>query len=758
MSATERAACRLRIEGIIQGVGFRPFVYRTATDHGLAGWVRNTGGGVAAHFEGPADAVDAAAEAVRTDPPPLSKIDRYEREPVAPEGLDAFEIRDSSESGEGAALVPPDTGVCDACLDDIRDPDSPYHDYWATACVDCGPRFTVTERLPYDRPTTSMAAFPFCPDCRERYEDPGDRRYHAQTTACPDCGPRLSLVTPDGETLAAGRDAITETVDRLAAGDIVGIKGTGGTHVACEATDASTVQRLRDRLGRHHKPFALMAPDTDAVERFARIDDTEREVLTDIRRPIVALERRESAWLDAVAPGLHTVGVMLPYAGLHHLLFDDREVADPLVLTSANEPGVPMATTTEELLAVPGIDAALVHDREIVARCDDSVVRVVDGSRTFLRRSRGWVPRSVPGPTGGPTVLAVGGEFDATVAVSREHDVVPSQHIGDVDGPDGLDAHRATTEHLLELLDLDPDLVACDRHPNFLTTAEADRRADEPVRVQHHHAHAVSLLGEHERERGVVVTIDGTGYGADGTVWGGEVLVADRAEFERVGGLAPFALPGGEAAVRFPARTLASLLDDPDRIDDLLVERGVREGETSRADAERVRRQAEREVNCPTTTSAGRYLDAVAALLGVCTERHYEGQPAMELEATAAAGTVLGIEIPYTTVDGRRCVDTPALVRRLDSLAETESVADVAATAQDALARGLASIAVDAARERDLPVGVSGGVAVNEAIVGTIGEQVRGAGRAFLAHETVPPGDGGLAYGQALVALARSRR
>lgn len=755
MSRTERTACRLRIEGIVQGVGFRPFVYRTATGHDVTGWVRNTGGGVTVHLEGPADAVDAAAEAIRTDPPPLARLDRFERAPVAPADHSAFEIRDSSDGGEGAALVPPDTGICEACLEDVRDPDSPYHDYWATACVDCGPRFTVTRTLPYDRPTTSMAAFPLCADCRARYEEPSDRRYHAQTTACPECGPRLGLVTPDGETLASGREAITAAVQRLRAGEIVGIKGTGGTHLACEATDAVTVERLRERLARHRKPFALMAPDVAAVERFARLDDTERDVLTDVRRPIVALDRRETDWLEAVAPGLHTVGVMLPYAGLHHLLFDDRDDPDPLVMTSANVPGVPMATTTEELLSVPGVDVALVHNREIVARCDDSVVRVVDGTPTFLRRSRGWVPRSLPGPTGGPTVLALGGEFDATVAVSRERDVVPGQHVGDVDGPDGLDAHRETTDHLLSLLDLDPDVLACDAHPEFLTTEEAQRRGTDPVRVQHHHAHAASLLGEHERDAAVVVAIDGTGYGADGTVWGGEVLVADRTDFERVGGLAPFALPGGEAAVRFPARTLASLLSDPERIDDLLIDRGVRAGETTVGDAERVRRQADRGVNCPRTTSAGRYLDAVAALLDICTERRYEGQPAMELEAVAVEGDPLDVEVPYTTAEGRRCVDTPALVRELADLAEHESTADIAATAQRALATGLATLAVEAADECNLPIGVSGGAAVNETLVRTVRRRVEADGCEFLAHVAVPPGDGGLAYGQAIVALAR---
>jgi hydrogenase maturation protein HypF len=747
-----RIARRLRVEGIVQGVGFRPFVARTAADRNLDGWVRNTGGGVTVHLEGSADAVEAAAATIRTDPPPLARIDSAGTDHADPAGADGFTIRASTDEGEGQALVPPDTGVCRACRADIRNRESPYHGYWATACVDCGPRFTVTRSLPYDRETTSMDAYPLCPDCRERYEDPQDRRFHAQTAVCPACGPEIRLVTQDGDPLASGREAVAVAADSLADGAIVGIKGTGGTHLACEATSPGVVEDLRERLGRPSKPFALMAPDLAAVEGFAHVDERERAILEDTRRPIVTLERRERGWLGAVAPGLHTVGVMLPYAGLHHLLFDDR---DPLVMTSANRPGIPMATTTEGLLELDAVDAALVHDREIVARCDDSVVRAVDGERVFLRRSRGWVPRPLPGPDGGPTVLALGGEFDTTVAVSRDHDVVPGQHVGDVDGPAGLEAHCESTAHLIELLGAEPDVVACDLHPDFLTTGEAEHRADAPVRVQHHHAHAASLLGEHGRDRAVVIAVDGTGYGSDGTVWGGEVLVADRAEFERVGGLTPFGLPGGEVAVRYPARILSTLLADADRVDTLLADRGVCDGEATRRDAERVRRQVRQGVNCPTTTSAGRYLDAVAALLDVCVERRYEGQPAMELESIAVGGDPLDLELPYSRVDGRRCLDTPELVRWLADRAGTADTADVAATAQHALGTGLATIALAAAEERALPVGITGGVAVNEAIVGAIRRRVAASDRSLLTHDRVPPGDGGLSYGQALVALAR---
>jgi len=816
------------VTGVVQGVGFRPFVYRTATAEDLGGSVKNLGdAGVAIDLEGDPESVDAVLEVLREDPPPLARVDTVAVEEADPVGEATFTIEPSAAADQGSGSIPPDTGICERCLADVRSSDSRYYGYWATACVDCGPRFTVIRELPYDRERTSMDAYPFCPECQAAYEDPADRRYHAQTTACPNCGPRLRLVDltdgggrgaadvsgpndtapTDGATVATGTDAITAAMERVAAGDMIGIKGTGGTHVACEATDPAAVGLLRERFERPSKPFALMAPTVEAVQAFATPTEEDLAALSTIRRPIVTVEHDGGAggsggpeWLDAVAPGLHTVGVMLPYAGLHHLLFDARPGDDPLVMTSANMPGEPMATTTEELLDLEGIDAALVHDRDIVARCDDSVVRTVDGRRTFLRRSRGWVPGAIPAPSaavGGegddataaaPTVLATGGEFDATVAISRGEDVVPSQHVGDVDGPDALAAHRDATDHLLELFDVEPDVLACDLHPEFLTTGEAERRATalgdgsgdpsaaEPVRVQHHHAHAAALLGEHDRERGVVIAVDGSGYGPDGTIWGGEVLDTGMADYERVGGLAPFGLPGGEAAVRYPARILPTLLDDAAvaalvaketvrraegtaPLTALLADRGIGPGETTTtADAEQVRRQVERGVNCPTTTSAGRYLDAVAALLGVCRRRDYEGQPAMELEATAAAGEPLDLAVPFTTVDDRRCVDTSRLLDRVAGLAAIESVPDVAATAQVALADGLSEIAVGAAEDgggASVPVGVSGGVAVNDAIVSRMRRRVTEAGGEWLAHERLPPGDGGLAYGQAVVALAR---
>ncbi|MFW6384371.1 MAG: carbamoyltransferase HypF [Halodesulfurarchaeum sp.] len=755
------------VTGVVQGVGFRPFVSRTAAELSLAGWVRNRGdAGVSIVLEGEPVAIRQFLETLRTDPPPLAEVESIGTESAAPQGLDTFEIRDSTGGGDATGTVPPDTGICESCLADVRDPDSRYHGYWATSCVDCGPRYTVIRELPYDRPRTSMDAFPMCADCEAEYEDPEDRRYHAQTIACRDCGPSLFYASDPERRTASGSAAIERAIDRLQSGAILAIKGIGGTHLAGLATDADAVSRLRHRSGRPRKPFALMAPSLDRIESFARVSPTERCQLDSVRRPIVLLEKRDRPWLDTVAPRLHTVGVMLPYAGLHHLLFDGIE--EPLVVTSANRPGVPMATSVESIWADLGdmIDGALVHDREIVARTDDSVLRVVDGTPRFLRRSRGWVPETLPrfadgADPDGPTVLAVGAEFDATVALTRGPEVVPSQHVGDVDGPKTRAFHREAVRHLESILGVDPAMVACDRHPGFVTTEEAERWADEedlagPVRVQHHHAHAASLLGEHRLDRAVVIVADGTGYGPDGSIWGGEVLDTTRADYERVGGLAPFSLPGGEAAVRRPTRILASLLEDPDRIDSLLVERGAVEDPSAAAV---VREQIENGVNTPATTSAGRFLDAISALLEAGTERAYEGEPAMVLESLARAGTPIDLEPPLVRDGDRPVLDVKRLARRLSDLEGTTGRADLAATAQTALAAGLADIAVETAREAGIDrVGFSGGVAYNDAISRTIRERVEASGLQHLGHETVPPGDAGIAYGQTIVATARTRR
>lgn len=796
----ERAT--VRVDGVVQSVGFRPFVYRRATAHGLRGTVKNLGdAGVRITVEGAPAAIDALLADLRENTPPLARVEMVEvrREDASNPLFDAFDIVESgdgatpddascgTEDGTGGGTIPPDTAVCEQCLDDLRDSDSRYHGYWATSCVDCGPRFTVVEALPYDRPTTSMRAFPMCGDCAEEYENPTDRRYHAQTIACPQCGPRVRFGRPaNGATDAStavpddGRDpfpsdlansleghpGIEATARAIASGEVVVLKGIGGAHLACDATDAAAVQRLRKRTGRTEKPFALMAPNPDAVEGFAVVSEAEREELLSPRRPILLLNQRGAGEVvPGVAPGLHTVGVMLPYSGVHHLLFDHLDA--PVVLTSANLPGRPMLTANATL--VDGLadvaDGFLLHDRRIVARCDDSVARVVDGERRLLRRSRGFAPTpvSLPGADDA-AVLGVGPELDVTPGVLRDGDAYLVQYIGDVDTLETFEYFERAIDHLHDVSGIDhPPVVAHDAHPEFNTTDYARRLvregvAERAVAVQHHHAHAASVLAEHDRDRAVALTLDGVGYGPDGTVWGGEILDASRAESERVGGLARVPMPGGDQATRHPGRLAAGLLHAADarRVAESLARHDVQfPGGADERDV--VCQQLDADVNTPRTSSAGRFLDAVSALLGVCTERTYEGEPAMKLEALAARGTPRAVDVPRASVDGRPVVDTPALFGTLvDLLTDGTPRPDVAATAQATMARGLADLAVDAADElgQDTIV-LSGGVAYNDHVACEIRQTVTAAGRSLLGNEQVPAGDGGVAYGQLAAAAAR---
>lgn len=747
-----RSAVRVTVRGTVQGVGFRPFVARLAADADLAGSVANTDAGVEIHFEGQTTAIERALKRLRTDPPRLATITNLEVTDTRAQGFEEFEIVASADDGDRTTLVPPDTAICSDCREELLSSDSRFSDYWATGCVNCGPRFAVVESLPYDRATTALSEFEPCPDCREEYETPTDRRFHAQTIACPACGPTLSALAPDGTIREEGPAALDRAATQFDDGEILALKGTGGYHMACAATDTETVGRLRERLDRPAKPFAVMARSLSVVQEFTAVGPTAAELLTGKRRPIVLLPCKSTAWLDAVAPALDTVGVMLPYSGLHHLLFDRLET-DLLVMTSANRPGEPTATDCSSLRELADVfDEALVHDRPAVNRCDDSVARVVNGDCRLLRRSRGYAPEPLDrSAVPEAEVLAVGASTDVTVGVTRGEDVVLSQHVGDPSSPAVAVAHREAVDHLCSLLDTEPDVVAHDHHPELETTASAADRPEPTMAVQHHHAHAASLLAEHNRERAVVIAADGTGYGPEGVVRGGEVLDSTLANSDRVGGLSRFVLPGGEAAVDQPARVAAALLSDAERARSVLQKTDTVDSATG---AETVLAQAESGVNSVETTSAGRFLDAVAALTGVCTTRRYKGEPAMRLEA--AAGDPEPIDPPLVRQDDQTVFDASAAFDRLANLADRRPPAVVAATAQRLLGHGLAEIAVDAADRRGLDaVGFTGGIAYNEAIDWAIRERVEAAGRYYLGHDRVPPGDAGIAYGQAVAASAR---
>ena len=739
-------SCRLLVRGVVQGVGFRPFVYRIAHDRNLAGSVRNLGdAGVEILVEGPSQAVRSFLTALETEPPPLSRIDDINVSRSESTGTAGFVILPSTQEGSGGGQLPPDVATCDVCASEILG-DSRFRGYWATSCTNCGPRFTVIESLPYDRPRTSMSEFTMCAACSEEYTDPLDRRYHAQTTACTNCGPVLQF---DGDAT----DALSHAIQALSNGKIVAIKGIGGTHIACDATSESVIDKLRTRLGRVTQPFPLMATER-MLNEFVEASADELEELRKPHRPILVLQRKAGKSLPSIAPGLHTIGVMLPYSGLHHLLFEALE--SPLVMTSANMPGQPMLIENDEIVArLEGIaDHCLLHDRRIVARCDDSVRRRVAGDFVFLRRSRGFVPQGLQRALGTEPILALGPESDLAFALYDRGQITLSQHIGNVDDLETLAFLREAIEHLRRITRVrSPVVIACDAHPQFLTTQLADelteRSGAQLVRVQHHAAHLASAMVENNLDEAVGIILDGYGYGSNGDAWGGEVFAAKDTLITRVGSLRPVRLPGGDLAARNPLRMAASLLytagETLASIRDKVIERGM-----DPIEAALLMQQLEEGINAPFTTSAGRFLDAVAAWLGVCRVRTYEGEPAMRLEATATQGCahVISTKLIYET--GITRLDTADLFAQLVRLSETASIQDVAATAQEALASGMAMLGMKIAEERSISsIAFSGGVAYNDHISSRIRDLCGAKGHPFFTNHLVPCGDGGVSLGQA---------
>ncbi len=768
-----RLALRIRAYGVVQGVGFRPFVHRVASALGLAGYVRNLGGSeVEIHVEGPAEAVRGFLEALLTRKPPPARLEEVEVEAARPLGLRGFTIASSSARLSGRSMIPPDLGICDDCAREVLNPGSRFHLYYWNSCAWCGPRFSMMYSPPYDRGNTSMRAYELCEACRRDYEDPANlRRFHAQGISCPRCGPRTHVYDMAGRRLPVSEDELVDWVaERIEEGSIVAIKGVGGFHLAALASDDGVVAELRRRKGRPTKPFAIMALDCDIASRLVEVTDEACEVLRSPERPILLLPRRPGAPVsDLVAPGLDTLGIMLPYTGLQLLLL--IRVRDHfLIMTSGNRTGYPMCTTLEcALRMLRGIaDYVVAHDREIVHRVDDSVLRYTDGELVFLRRARGYAPAWLRVRARLPEAVAVGADLQNAGAVSFEDKVVPTQFIGDMDEPGQLEDLERELRWLLRVYSLRPRFVALDMHPRYYSRRLALRLAEElgaePVEVQHHHAHAASAMAEHgvgPGERRVAITIDGTGYGPDGTAWGGEVLVASYERFARVGSLYPFRLPGGERAVVYVVRCLVGLLAaagyGEDEVVEILRSRGLL-SKLPRGELEaRLSYALAADPSQPLTTSMGRTLDAVAALLGIEHERRYEGEPAMKLEAAARGGRDLGYTPPLVQLEGRLVVDTRELVRwLLEGLEEGVPVADLALTAQRALGRALGELAARYASAADSDtVLASGGASVNTYIVQGIREALAAHGLRLALQRRLPPGDGGLAVGQLMVAAAR---
>ncbi len=753
---------RILITGIVQGVGFRPFIYGLAQRYHLGGWVCNTSAGVEMAVEGPDDALRAFLSALSAELPPLARIDSLRVESSAESGFERFEIRESETIPGAFQPVAADVAMCADCERELFNPADRRYLYPFINCTNCGPRFTIIERLPYDRPNTSMAPFPMCPDCAREYHDITDRRYHAQPVACPRCGPMPRFTSRESQVLTADM-ALAGALKALRAGQIVAIKGLGGFHLACDATNEEAVRRLRERKRREEKPLAVMAGSLGEVRRFAVVEGEVEELLQSPAAPIVlAPKRLPEALALSVAPGSPDYGVMLPYTPLHHLLFADGEFA-ALVMTSGNLSEEPLCTDNAEArLRLAGIcDGFLDHDRDILIGCDDSVLRWTQRGAIPVRRARGYAPLPIRLARPVRPVLAVGGHLKNTVCLASGTNAVLSQHIGDLENEATLRHFAAIITHLQCVLQVAPQALACDRHPGYLSTQWARERADELgvplVEVQHHHAHIVACMADNDYYDPVVgLACDGTGYGDDGTIWGCEVLWTSSGEARRLGHLRPVPLPGGDAAIREPWRVLGSYLREAYG-DEFLEALPPAVTHPIPGDSWPVlSRMISRGLNSPLASSAGRLFDAVAALLGLCPRAAFEGQPAMALEAAASAGAD---PYPYAAGwQGQELVldPLPTLGAMVHEVNAGTPAAVVASRFHETFARMLRDAAVLACKRTGLrTVALSGGTFQNRLLLERLCDLLDECGLRVLHHRRVPPNDGGLALGQAVVAEAQ---
>ena len=768
---------RLHVNGIVQGVGFRPFVYGLANRLNLRGWVCNTSAGVDIVVQGEETSVGAFIESLSADAPPLARIDQVSAWDDAGEEFSSFVIRES-EIIEGAFQpVSPDVALCADCERELFDPNDRRYLYPFINCTNCGPRFTIIKDLPYDRPATTMVDFPMCDACRAEYENPLDRRFHAQPVACPDCGPYVQLRDSSSHPSSVTRidlrlSAILKARQLLREGSIVAVKGLGGFHLACDATNESAVSELRRRKGRAGKPFALMFADLNTVNQFCIVSKVEMSLLKGQEKPIVLLNRRTGTTIaPSVAPEMDTLGVMLPYTPLHHLLLNQTDqtlarepVPAVLVMTSGNFNEEPIATENQDALnwLAPLADAFLLHDREIHTRCDDSVVRVDHsqnnkkaGTRQtpviYLRRSRGYAPYPVSLPFNATPSLAVGGELKNTFCLTRGHYAFLSHHIGDMENAEVFESFEQGIEHLSHLFRVKPELIAHDMHPGYFTTKYAEGISDVPrIPVQHHHAHVAACMADNGlTDRKVIgLSFDGTGYGLDGRIWGGEVLLASYADFERVAHLEYLPLPGGDAATRNPWRIAVGYAEalglDVDGMPFL--------GSVNSQAVEIVRKQVQKKLNTPETSSMGRLFDAVASLTGIRNEVTYEAQAAMELEVLSKPSLMAASPYPFEIEDGVFRVGE-LLKRVIEDLRENKSASLIGARFHQTVCM----MALEASKYAHQKSGVnevilSGGVWQNQTLLDMARVALSRNDFVVFTHQKTPANDGGLALGQAAIA------
>ena len=817
---------QILVEGIVQGVGFRPFVYRIATEASLNGYVRNLGNVVEIILQGSHQDMEEFLFNLQNKLPPIAKINNIETRDLKEEdekydNYSDFVIRESADDFAGTSVIPPDVAICDNCLEEINDPQNRRYKYPFNACTDCGPRFTVIEKVPYDRDNTTMEDFPLCDECEIEYTNPLDRRYHAEAACCEDCGPSLKLLKNtggDGDSAIEidCEDPLKETARLLDEGKILAIKGIGGTHLVANVKIKETVDLLRQRLGRKSQAFAVMSPDIETIKTFAVMSKEEEKTLKSKERPIVILKKSEDYdFADSVSPDLHNIGVMLPYAPLHHLLFNETDTP-AYIMTSANVPGEPMMITNEEIVKNLSkiADYYLVHNRRILNRCDDSVVRFRNDELAFIRRSRGYTPE--PYDLSGKytylneefdnlNILALGPELDVTFTIIKNSKAYVSQHIGNTNKYRTYQFLKEAIEHMMQITKTDSfDLIACDMHPQFFTTQLAKEYAEKYdcplIQVQHHHAHGVSLINDHVLNKSdldektsaemeisqdyeksellenpgemIIIASDGVGYGDDGGAWGGEILYTDIKSYKRMASLMPQKMPGGDLCTKYPARMLAAILSNPnsdyerdkygeENVQELMERNYLDAFPHGKMEIASLFKQIERNLNVGINTSTGRCLDSIAAALNICHERSYEGEAPMKLESAAFnylkmndSDKLNDYPIIIKDHDDRRVLDTTAILRYvIDKLEEGEDIGRIAAAGQEAVSIGLAKLAIEAARDCGIDtVGVTGGTFYNEAITAHIKDCIENAGLKFIQHTNSCPGDGSVSLGQAIVA------
>ena len=747
------AARRLEINGIVQGVGFRPFIFQLAQDLALTGNVANTATGVSILIEGPQESLDAFVRLIRIKQPPLAHITDIASHPEPLAGHTSFGIVKSQPGETRATLISPDVSICEDCRRELFDARDRRFRYPFINCTNCGPRYTIIDNIPYDRPFTSMRHFTMCPQCQSEYDDPKDRRFHAQPNACPVCGPRVELLGADGRSV--GGDPVDRTIELIKAGHILAIKGLGGFHLAVDALNPEAVSLLRQRKHREEKPFALMARDIQSIDQFATVAPHDRKLLLSIRRPIVLMPKREpNPIASGVAPRNRYFGVMLPYTPLHYLLMEGDFTA--LVMTSGNISEEPICIDNADALDRLGdiADYFLVHDRDIYLRSDDSIVRHAAGALRPIRRSRGYIPVPIFLKHPQPTVLACGAELKNTICLTKGKNAFVSQHIGDLENLATYQFFQLTIDHMQRILDVAPAVIACDMHPDYLSTRYAREQTELPVhRVQHHHAHIASCLAEnHVDEKVIGLALDGTGYGPDGAVWGGEILIADLAGYRRAAHFEYVPMPGSAAAIKAPWRMAISYLmaaygEAFEELDLPLLH------QTKPQDRAVIVQMLNKELNSPLTSSLGRLFDAVAAIIGLRQDVAFEGQAAMELEMVSQPVDTPAYGATWTEGPVKRISVSPFIKGVVDDVINGQTPAQIGGRFHASLVDLFARMCHTLRDETGInAVALSGGVFQNVILLDQLSQKLDAMNFEVLTHKLVPANDGGIALGQAAVA------